>query len=194
VNAKANTNHASTGTGYGVGNNSNYGHLKLLAATNSTLGVGDGTAATPSAVKSAYDLAASKAQTNHASSGTGYGVGNDTNYGHLKLSAAVNGTQGVSGGIAATPSAVKAAYDLAATKQAQHVTRTATYNSGATSRTITVNGVTANNTILVAPAPASYAQWVDCRMRVTAQGNNSITITADYAPTANVTINVCILS
>ena len=49
--------HASTTTNYGVGNASNYGHLKLSASTSSTSGESAGIAATPSAVKSAYDLA-----------------------------------------------------------------------------------------------------------------------------------------
>ena len=194
ANGRAPTNHASSGTGYGVGNATNYGHLKLSDAVNSTSGTNGGIAATPNAVKAAYDLANSKAATNHASSGTGYGVGNNTNYGHLKLSAATNGTEGVSNGTAATPSAVKAAYDLASGKQAQHLTRSVTFNSGATSRTLTVSGVTANNSIIVSPAPASFAQWVDNRMRVSAQGTDSITVVADTAPSANVTINVLILS
>lgn len=57
--------HAVTATTYGAGNGTLYGHIKLSAATNSTLGVSGGTAATPSAVKAAYDLAAGKADANH---------------------------------------------------------------------------------------------------------------------------------
>lgn len=58
-------------------------------------------------------LGDTKAPKSHASTGTGYGKGTDANYGHLKLSDAVDSTSGVSGGVAATPAAVKAAYDLA---------------------------------------------------------------------------------
>lgn len=139
------------------------------------------------------DLVNAKANTNHASTGTGYGTGNASNYGHLKLSDAVNSTSGTNGGIAATPSAVKAAYDLAAGKQANAIARTVTFNSGATSRSISCSGVTASNHIMVSPAPASYAQWVDNRMRCSSQGSNTITVVADTAPTANVSINVLIL-
>lgn len=53
----------------------------------------------------------------HASTGTTYGVGNGSKYGHLKLSDATNSTSSTSGGIAATPAAVKSAYDLANGKQ-----------------------------------------------------------------------------
>lgn len=73
------TNHASTGTGYGVGNGSNYGHLKLSDSTTSASGVGGGTAATPAAVKAVRD---SLSQTNgtRVSTGitgvTGYRFGN----------------------------------------------------------------------------------------------------------------------
>lgn len=51
------TNHASTATTYGTGSSSNYGHVKLSDSTSSTSGTSGGIAATPSAVKSAYDLA-----------------------------------------------------------------------------------------------------------------------------------------
>ena len=51
--------------------------------------------------------------TSHASANTTHGVGNATQYGHLKLSDAANSSSGVSGGVAATPAAVKAAKDAA---------------------------------------------------------------------------------
>lgn len=46
------------------------------------------------------------APTSHASTGTTYGLGNASNYGHVKLSSVTNGTAGDSGGVAATPLAV----------------------------------------------------------------------------------------
>ena len=51
--------------------------------------------------------------TSHASANTTHGVGNATQYGHVKLSDAANSSSGVSGGVAATPAAVKAAKDAA---------------------------------------------------------------------------------
>jgi hypothetical protein len=45
-----------------------------------------------------------------------YQIGTDALHGILRLSSATNSTSGVSSGIAATPAAVKAAYDLAASK------------------------------------------------------------------------------
>lgn len=56
-------------------------------------------------------LTNSKAPTSHASSATTYGTGSSTNYGHVKLSDSTSSTSGVSGGIAATPAAVKAVND-----------------------------------------------------------------------------------
>lgn len=56
----AKRNHASTTTAYGTGTSSRYGHVKLSDSTSSTSGVSDGVAATPSAVKAAYDLANGK--------------------------------------------------------------------------------------------------------------------------------------
>lgn len=55
---KAPNNHASDQTTYGKGDASNYGHVKLSDATNSTSGVGDGVAATPAAVKAVADAVA----------------------------------------------------------------------------------------------------------------------------------------
>lgn len=57
---KAPTNHASDQTTYGAGSGTDYGHVKLSDATNSTSGAGDGVAATPAAVKAAYDEAQSR--------------------------------------------------------------------------------------------------------------------------------------
>ena len=51
--------------------------------------------------------------TSHASTNTTHGVGNATQYGHLKLSDATDSASGVSGGVAATPAAAKAAKDAA---------------------------------------------------------------------------------
>ena len=111
-NYKAPTNHADTNTTYGVGSTSYYGHVKLSNATSSPSGETSGTAATPAAVKAAYDHADSKAPKAHASTATTYGAGSSTNYGHVKLSASTNSTSGTSSGVAATPSAVKAVHDL----------------------------------------------------------------------------------
>lgn len=55
--------------------------------------------------------------TSHSSTATTYGVGNSTQYGHLKLSDATDSASGASGGVAATPAAVKAAKDAADTAQ-----------------------------------------------------------------------------
>ena len=129
--------------------------MKLSDATNGTGDVTGGVAATPKAVKTAYDLASQassaassaydlaneagqvatdaaqtaagaqsaaeaaqaavggKAPTNHASTQTTYGKGTSTNYGHVKLSDSILSTADTDGGTAATPGAVKKAYDLA---------------------------------------------------------------------------------
>lgn len=109
---KAPTNHASADTTYGKGTSTNYGHVKLSSSTSSMDGVADGVAATPNAVREAYNHADSKAPKAHASTATTYGTGSSTNYGHVKLSASTNSSSGTSSGIAATPSAVKAVHDL----------------------------------------------------------------------------------
>lgn len=56
-------------------------------------------------------IASGKAPAYHASSTTTYGIGTNDLYGHLKLSDSIESTSDVSGGMAATPKAVKQAYD-----------------------------------------------------------------------------------
>lgn len=62
---------------------------------------------------SALTEAQSKAPKSHASTQTTYGKGTSTNYGHVKLSDSILSTSDTAGGTAATPGAVKKAYDLA---------------------------------------------------------------------------------
>lgn len=60
-------------------------------------------------------VAAGKAALSHASTEPNHGMGTGSDYGHVKLSDSINTTSGASLGVAATPTAVKAAYDLANT-------------------------------------------------------------------------------
>ena len=77
--------HRSASETYGKGSSVYYGHVKLSDATDNTSGVSGGTAATPAAVKSAYDLAKAKAPTDHSSTADTYGLGTTAKYGHVKL-------------------------------------------------------------------------------------------------------------
>ncbi|MGR8600649.1 tail fiber protein [Escherichia coli] len=86
------------------------GIVQLSSATNST---SETLAATPKAVKAAYDLAAGKAPSSHThpwNQITGVPTASLTAKGITQLSSATNSTSEV---LAATPKAVKAAYDLA---------------------------------------------------------------------------------
>ncbi|MBO6267937.1 MAG: hypothetical protein J6N19_02185 [Clostridium sp.] len=84
--SRAPTSHASTGTTYGKGTSSNYGHVKLSdSTTETTAAASGGTAATPKAVSDA--LAAAKS----------YADGLDTGVSDVT----VDGTSVVTGGIAA---------------------------------------------------------------------------------------------
>lgn len=69
LNGKSPTSHASTATTYGIGTGSNYGHVKLSDSTSSTSAASAGIAASPAAVKAAYDLA-NTAKTNAATAQT----------------------------------------------------------------------------------------------------------------------------
>ncbi|HDV9945524.1 TPA: tail fiber protein [Escherichia coli] len=98
------------------------GIVQLSSAINST---SETLAATPKAVKAAYDLAAGKAPASHThpwSQITGVPAASLTAKGTVQLSSAINSTSEI---LAATPKAVKAAYDLANGKQPADATLTA---------------------------------------------------------------------
>ena len=91
------------------------GFTQLSSATNST---SETLAATPKAVKAAYDLAAGKAPASHThpwNQITGVPSASLTAKGTVQLSSATNSNSET---LAATPKAVKAAYDLANSKAA----------------------------------------------------------------------------
>lgn len=82
-----------------------------VAIATGTLAVANGGTGATSAADARTNLGTPP--TNHASTATTYGTGSSTNYGHVKLSSSTNSTSAETGGIAATPSAVRAAYNLA---------------------------------------------------------------------------------
>lgn len=153
------TNHASTATTYGAGTSANYGHVQLSDSTSSTSGASAGIAATPNAVKAAYDLAntanTTKAPTNHASTATTYGIGTTANYGHVKLSAtaaaaaAATATAGTANGVVANADHVHAFPSQLATSRTFSL-------SGA----VTASGVAFNGTGNVALSTAIAANAV----------------------------------
>ena len=57
----------------------------------------------------------------------------------------------------------------------------------------TVNGVTPNSTVIVAPAPASSADYSDAGILCTLQSLNGLTFTCETTPTNNVSVNVIII-
>lgn len=92
LDGKAPTSHASTATTYGIGTSSNYGHVKLSDATNSTSSTSAGIAATPAAVKAAYDKANHSHPYLSTSGGTISGVITTTNGGAFNSDVTTSGT------------------------------------------------------------------------------------------------------
>ena len=90
--------HDSTATTYGAGSGTKYGHVKLSASHTSDLGVGDGTAATPSAVKAAYDAGVRK--------------GTCDQFGQVKLTDSLNLNSGCASSIGLSAAAGKQLKDL----------------------------------------------------------------------------------
>lgn len=104
------TSHASTATTYGVGNASQYGHVKLSDAANSLSGVSGGVAATPAAVKAAKDAADNAQSSADAAMTKASTLATSSTPGIVQLSSATNSE---SEDVAATSKAVKVAHDKA---------------------------------------------------------------------------------
>lgn len=62
------------------------------------------------------------------------------------------------------------------------------------SQTVNVSGVTADNNVLVAAAPASRSVWNDAEVYCSGQGAGTLTFACSSTPTKDVTANVVILA
>lgn len=60
-------------------------------------------------------------------------------------------------------------------------------------QTVSVTGVTANNTVIVTAAPASYVHYNECAIRCSSQTSGKLTFTCTTTPTSALTVNVLIL-
>jgi hypothetical protein len=107
-------NHASTSTDYGVASSSNYGHVKTgtgISNNNGLIGVSYGNAAGTACQGNDSRLSNARTPTSHASTGTGYGAGNASNYGHVKVSDNYTSSAGnASQSVAASSKAVADVY------------------------------------------------------------------------------------
>ncbi|MEM5902491.1 tail fiber protein, partial [Escherichia coli] len=115
------------------------GIVQLSSDTNST---SETLAATPKAVKAAYDLAAGKAPSSHThpwNQITGVPTASLTAKGITQLSSDTNSTSET---LAATPKAVKAAYDLAAGKAPSSHTHPWNQITGVPTASLTAKGIT----------------------------------------------------
>lgn len=82
-------------------------------------------------------------------------------------------------------------------KQAQHSAITVTLTSvwwSSNTQTVTATWVTASNTVIISPAPSSFADYTSAVIYCSAQGSNSLTFTCTDEPTSNITVNVMILN
>lgn len=66
------------------------------------------------------------------------------------------------------------------------------WNSG--SQTVSASDVTADNNVIVTPAPASHDAYGDAGIRATAQASGSLTFEATTEPTSDVTVNLLIFN
>ncbi len=85
-----------------------------------------------------------------------------------------------------------------AKKQATIVKRTvaiaqSAWNSSTLQASVAVSGVTASNTVLVGADTASQTAFNDSGVRAIAQGTNTVTLTCDAVPTADLTVIVIII-
>ena len=80
-------------------------------------------------------------------------------------------------------------------KQPQHSTQTVTLTVTGWSnnqQTVSVTGVTASNTVMVSPAPASVSAYGDAGIYCSAQASGALTFTCASVPTVALSVNVAI--
>ena len=73
------------------------------------------------------------------------------------------------------------------------VTITVANWNATTTCTKSVTGVTASNSVIVSPAPASMTAYISSGVYCSAQASGTLTFTASSTPTANITVNVMIV-
>jgi hypothetical protein len=61
-------------------------------------------------------------------------------------------------------------------------------------QTVTATGVTASNTVIVSPAPASIDDYATNKVYWSAQGSNSLTFSCTDTPTGDIDVNVLIMN
>ena len=171
-----------------VATSGNYSDLNELPIIPTVDAVLSSTSENPVQNKAVYAALADKAEASSLSDVATSGSYNDLN--DKPTIPVVDSSLDTSSSNAIQNSVVAAAIN---TKQNKAIATTATLASGNTAWTVTVNGVTANNIVLVAPNAAGYAQWVDHRVRCSSQNTNTLGFTADTATTASITVNVVIL-
>lgn len=58
--------------------------------------------------------------------------------------------------------------------------------------TVTANGVTATNVVVVSPNPANHDEYCESGVKCTAQATNKLTFTCNEKPTVDLVVNVLI--
>lgn len=74
-------------------------------------------------------------------------------------------------------------------------TRTVTLTPGGwsgTTQTVNVDGVTTDNNVFTTHAPSGYSTYRDYGVRLSAQGDGTITFECDETPNASITVNIAI--
>lgn len=89
---------------------------------------------------------------------------------------------------------VPTAEEIGATTSKAHPTTLLASNWSSNTYTANVTGVTATNTVIVAPNASSNDDYVAAGIKCTAQAANQLTFTCDTTPTNNIGINILIIN
>ena len=94
------------------------------------------------------------------------------------------------------PALFEKAAVYARTKQDQHLKKTITLSAAswaANKQTVAVSGVTADNTVIVAPSPESSDAYNLAVVKCTAQGDGALAFSCAKVPASNIDVNLVIL-
>jgi hypothetical protein len=172
----------------GISTNSDMGPVSAYAAVCATGWVGDyddfvqmllANETTAAAAQAALDAVA--------------GVESTANSASSAAASAVSTANAASSNATNAAAAASAASNAVAAKQAQHKKVQVVLASGVTTwADQSAEGVTATNTVIYGPDPSSFDEASSCQIKMTAQGNGTVSFSAAAAPSSAITMNLAI--
>lgn len=110
------------------------------------------------------------------------------------VAADLSGSVPIANGGTGATTAADARTNLGAVNMVNAVVTLSASSWSSSTQTVAVSGVTSSNTIIPSPAPESHEAYGDAGVYCSAQASDSLTFTCTDTPSADLTVNVLILT